>query len=167
MQGNKNGRIYQSLIASLIIAILVAGCGAAPATVDVSTQAALGIGETISGMQSVLAEGPGTFIMQNGNQFMMAWPKGSSYAFTFLSSSGAELSGINTNVFSFSELVSNLEANGWQYIGPASVPALLFNTIMSYTIEMVMIGVNAMPSIFIMPMMPDSITPWQPEEIPT
>lgn len=165
MQRNK--KLYQSLIASLIVAMLITGCGVAPAAVDVSSQAALGIGETIRGMQSALMEGPGTFIMQNGEQFMLAWPKGSSYAFTFISGTGAKLNGINTNVFSFSELVSNLEANGWQYIGPASVPAMMFNTIMSYTIEMVMLGVNGMPSIFIMPMFPGAIPELQQEEIPT
>lgn len=167
MRNTKNFRIYQSFIASLIIVMLISGCGVAPAAVDVGSSAALGIGETIRGMQSVLQEGAGTFIMQSGDQFMLAWPKGSSYAFTFLSGTGAELNGVNTNVFSFSELVSNLEANGWQYVGPASVPVALFNTVMSYTIEMVMLGMNAMPSIFLVPAIIEPMPIPQAEEIPT
>jgi hypothetical protein len=138
------------------------------ATVDLQSATALGIGETIRGMQSVLRESAGTLIMQGPDGFMLAWPKGGSYAFTFLSSSGADLNGINQNVFTFSDMLSQLETEGWKYVGPASVPAAISKVIMSYTIEAVLTGLNCLPSIFVVPAgIMDTMPVMQVEEIPT
>ena len=151
MGSKLNGRLEAvNRILAVLMALSLAGCGALP-VVEAGPAVSLGAAETIRGMQSVLQEGAGTSRLQTGEQVLLASPPGGGYALTFLNGHGAEVNGLYQGVFSFSDLLGRLEADGWKYVGPGAVPATVSKVIMGYTIEAVMTGLSCLPSVFVLP----------------
>ena len=157
-------RTNMILASLMIVSLLLTSCAALPDVMQAapvvvaeaaSSGAAVGALETLRGMSSVLVEGSGAFIMQSGDNFLLAWPSGSAWEFVFLNASGAPMNGIKLNVFSFSDLVKQLEALGWQYVAPSALPAALTNVLM--------FGTNALPTIFVLPaILLDEVIPAPP-----
>lgn len=170
----KQDWVYRAntVMVSLIVMMLVTSCAAMPPEVAapvmeaapvvaeaMNSGIAVGTMSTLNGMRLVLQEGSGAFIMRYGEQFMLAWPRGSAWEFVFLTSSGLP-NGIKLNVFSFSDLVKQLEGSGWEYATPSSLPAAIMNVLSA--------GTNCLPSIFVLPagIMPE-VPVREVDEIPT
>ncbi len=139
-------------ILTVLLALSLAGCAAlpdvmqaAPAVVSdaASMGAAVGAMETARGIGMVLQEGSGAFIMAHGQDFLLAWPKGNAWEFVLVNAKGLPINGIKLDVYSFSDLVKQLEALGWEYTAPAALPAALS--------ELILLGTSAFPSIFVLP----------------
>ena len=165
------------LLVSLIVAGVFTGCApvdVAPAVVEaapmmaqaIEAGASVGTMEMLQGMQMAMQDGSGAFIMQSADaqSFLMAWPKGSAWEFALLSRDGLPINGIKLNVFSFSDLVKQLEAIGWVYVSPEMAATVLPAAVM----DVMLFGLNAMPSIFVLPaiVVPEEFGPVL-EEIPT
>lgn len=166
---NKIFRI--SLILSLMLALTLSGCAA---VYSGSAQAApvfvLGAGETIQGLQSVVRGAQGTFAMVSaeGDLILMAWPRGGDYAFSYLTTGGAAKTVLDQNALKmategFANSVKYFETHGWQYLTPDKLPAALTGAIMAYTLDLVMAGVQTLPTILVVPVI---ILPQSNEPIP-
>jgi hypothetical protein len=132
----------------VVLCMLLNACAAAQPGVM-----PLGAGETLAGLRSAMAGQPGTFIMQRGDLILLAWPNWSSYSFAIMDISGRanDLAGLSLNTFSFSEMIKSLEGGGWKYISPGAVPAALAQALGAYTIELVMAGVQSLPTVMLVP----------------
>jgi hypothetical protein len=127
---------------ALILSILLSGCAAAQIDSAVSPQLQpVGFYTTLVGIRSAVACAPGTFLMENKDVVMAAWPFGGNYAFASFSKTGkpivdlmAEMggNGQRTDVFTMSSLTRYLEDNGWRYITPDRLPLPLLATLKSY-----------------------------------
>lgn len=147
---------------ALILALLLSGCAA----VQSSSTAALGAGETIRGMQSVLAEAPGTFVMQGRDAFLLAWPRGANYAFTVIGNGTLPaFNSTRTNPLALTRLVQDLEASGWKLTTPAALPAFMAEALRAYTVEAVMAGAQTLPTILIVPVIIDFAPPAPIQEV--
>lgn len=149
----KMNRIFS--IALLLSILLSSGCAAAVAPVvpEVAQTGALPLGAqaTVTGIRAVLAEVPGTFIMQNKDLFLLAWPKGSSYAYVFLGKGTLDLNGLKANTIDVSNMVKYLEGGGWKYVPVSALPAKIFQVLGSYTVEMVVAGASTLTTVFVLP----------------
>jgi hypothetical protein len=136
---------------SVVFCLLLCSCAAVqPAAVY-----QVGAGETIAGMRAAMAGQAGTFIMQQNNLVLLAWPNWSSYSFAVLDISGRvnDLNGLHIDTYNFSAMVKSLETGGWKYIEPAAVPAALAKALAAYSVELVMAGVQSLPSVLVVPVM--------------
>lgn len=138
---------------ALVFSILLSACAAVQVSTDPGQTGvvALGAQQTISGIRAALAEQPGTFIMRQGDLFLLAWPKGSSYAYLFIGKGTIDLSGIKANTFDFARMVKFLENGGWRYVPASALPAKVVQVLSSYTVEMVMTGVSSLTTVFVLP----------------
>jgi hypothetical protein len=139
-----------------IVALLFAGltgCSAAVTTTTSAHTAALGAQETFRGLQAVMRSAPGTFVMERGELLLMAWPRKGEYAFAVLSKTGvgSNLSGLKVNTFSLSEMMKSLETDGWKFITPKAVPAAIADSLKALTVEMALMSMRSLPSVFIVP----------------
>ncbi|KPL70093.1 hypothetical protein ADN00_18795 [Ornatilinea apprima] len=146
---------------SLVLSLFIGACGAISSAAPAGT---LGAAETIEGMRMVVANEAGTFLMQKGEVFLMAWPRGTNYAMTVLSQSGASdaLNGMRVNAVSLTETVKALEADGWKYITPAALPKAITEALAAYSVEMAVTALKGLPTVFIMPIFmvtPDFLQP--------
>lgn len=148
---DKTSWMYRwAVVMSLVLCINLAGCATVQA--PACAQCVMGAGETIQGLQAALREAPGTFIMQHGNQVLIAFPKGTNYAFACLNTGGKAFDlAVKTNPENLSQFVKALEDAGWKYIGPAAVPATVSRVVMAYSVELVMAGVQSLPTILVIP----------------
>lgn len=145
----------------ILILTLISACfgaatmGPAVTTGTFTPSAAIGAQETFDGLRQAMRSCPGTFIMERGNLLLMAWPRGSSYAFAILGkdgNTGADLTGLRVSTLSISSMVKSLEDGGWRYILPAAVPQAISRALGMLTVEMALTSMRAMPSIFIIPL---------------
>lgn len=156
----KTKRLILSI--SLIISLFIGACGAIQTA---STTGTLGAAETFEGMKMVYQQASGTILMQKGELFLMAWPRGADYALTILSQSKNAPEALNatrSGVISFSEYVKTLEAGGWKYVAPSVLPATITKALTAYSVEMAITALNGLPTVFIMPVMigtPDFLQP--------
>lgn len=149
MHTNKTNRIF---IFALLLSALLSACGVAPTAAHQVTQ--LGALESIRGMQAAVSGAPGTFIMQNSEQFILAWPRGTEYAYTVIGEIPQALpNAVKYNTINFAQFVKALEGDGWKYIAPAALPKGLASLLLSYSAEMVMAGAQTLPSIFVVPVL--------------
>ena len=92
--------------------------------------------------------------MQNGQQFILAWPRGTEYAYTVIGEIPQALpNAVKYNTINFAQFVKALEGDGWKYIAPAALPKGLASLLLSYSAEMVMAGAQTLPSIFVVPVL--------------
>lgn len=141
---------------ALILSLALSGCAAVQVAPGASPQVAtMGAAETIKGLQSVLAGSPGTFAMQSADKalILMGWPKGSNYAFTLMTADGQalDLNATKAATMALAGSIKGLERSGWKLITNSQIPATLARVIAGYTVEMVVMGLRALPTIIILP----------------
>ncbi len=145
----------------ILIFTLISACfgaatmGPAVTTGTFTPSAALGAQETFEGLRQAMRACPGTFIMERGNLLLMAWPRGTAYAFAIIGkdgSAGADLTGLRVSTLSISAMVKSLEEGGWRYILPAAVPSTIAKALGMLSVEMALTSMRAMPSIFLIPL---------------
>lgn len=147
---------------ALLLSLLLSGCAAA----QVGSGAALGAGETIDGMRSVLSGTPGTFVMQGRDAFLLAWPRGSNYAFTVIGNGSLPaFNSTRANPLALTRLVHDLEGAGWKLTTPAALPAFMAEALQAYTIEAVMAGTQTLPTILVIPVIFDFNPPTPVQEV--
>ncbi|NMC84321.1 MAG: hypothetical protein GYA58_03445 [Anaerolineaceae bacterium] len=139
----------------IVLLILIASACVGAFSIGASLAGPMGAAETVRGMQSVAQGAPGTFVLQNGDTFLLAWPRGQQYAFTLLSSGGstiaADLNALRTNTLDFASMVQRLQVAGWRLISPAQLPPAVVTTLSAYSVEAVIAGVVAMPNVVMVP----------------
>ncbi len=109
----------------------------------------LGAGATISGIRSVIQEAPGTMVMTDGSVYFLAWPRGSSYAWTLINSTGKlDTNAVRHSTLAFSQLVKELEGEGFMRVAPSLLPAVIRNAVMGYSLSM---AFRTLPQVFIVP----------------
>jgi hypothetical protein len=148
------------LIVTLLGSCLAAAVRSAP-VVSVPGSA-LGAQETFAGLQSVMRGEAGTMIMERGNLLLMAWPKGTQYAFAILGKDGSvgqALTGLRIDTTSIASMIRTLESGGWTYTQPVNVPAIIAQALAMYSVEMALTSVRAMPSVFLIPIGIFELTP--------
>lgn len=123
----------------------------------------LGLLDTVRYLLQVFRGDPGTFVMQSANgDYMMAWTmQGNTWGFMAVSGSGKPLTDLTslipgqyTNTTSFCDLVKGLEQNGWQYVGPATLPAWITTALGTGSAFVLKYGdmlASPLPMIIIMP----------------
>lgn len=161
-------KFWKALI-MITTALALTSCSAAVVDPTIGTGAAIGTAETISGLRSVVQGLPGTMLYQLENQVLMAWPKGGTqYAFAVMQTNGAPVSEILTingkavSTYRMVDLVKALESSGWKAITPGALPALMVEALTAYTVELVALGMQSLPSVIVVPML--FLTPY-PEVI--
>lgn len=134
-----------ALVVSMLIAL--SACAA------VQTGASLGAGEVISGMRTVIAEGSGTFILRFNDLYLLAWPKGSNYAFAVLGGdTGSALDALRVDTLYLSHMVRALESEGWQRVLPGSLPPGVLTALQMYSVEAAISALgNFMPTFYVFP----------------
>lgn len=162
--------ILLSLI-NVLLVYLLAGCGAEYATYaeQVAPMYSDGMvemvqpGATLRGLRAAANGNFGTGIMQKGNLVMLYWMQGKNTAFAVLDAgkrsainSFAQLAGGKGNISNyntFAELKLALEQNGWQKIGPASLPPAIVQGLQATSSWLVSLA-NGLPTfIFVSPVM--------------
>lgn len=134
----------------LIILTTVAACAALSAP---AASTPMGAAETVRGLQAVVRESTGTFVMQNGQQFLMAWPKGSQYAVAILGQGSAEsIRAIPQDPVKLTTMVKSLQASGWSFSDPGHLPTAIVTALMgSSSVDAVLAGLRFMPSVLMVP----------------
>ena len=158
------------LILSLILSMALSGCGAV-SNGSAAPMMVLGAGETLRGLQSVVRGAPGTFAMVSaeGDLLLMAWPKdAANYAFSYISAGGSAKTVLDDHALKmacegFANSVKYFETHGWKYLTPDKLPAAVSGAIMAYTLDLVMAGVQTLPTIFLVPVI---ILPQSNEPVP-
>lgn len=142
----------------LVVTLLGACFGAtniAPALTTGTFQPsnALGAAETFQGMQAAMQANPGTMIMEKGNLLLMAWPRGSEYAFALLGKDGkaVDFNALKVNTLSLTMMVKSLEDGGWKNILPSMVPGAVARVLGMLTVEMAMTSMRSLPTVFLIP----------------
>ena len=154
--------MYKIFAVSLVLSALLSACAAvqvapevmqvAPPVVQVAPEAvALGTGATIQGVRAALAQQPGTFIMQNKDLFLLAWPKGSNYAYLVVGKGSFDVNAWARDTFNFQGAIRTLENGGWKYVPASALPAKIVNVLGSYSIEQVVAGAASMTSFYVLP----------------
>lgn len=146
---------------ALILAIFLSGCGA------VQVGAPIGALQTLQGMQAVINSAPGTLAMAKDTSVLLAWPCGQNYAFALVRGTIDVIPGLNAQsleTLSFAETVLKLQKVGWKIVDPTQLPAAITGAISAYSVELVMLGVQSLPTIFMVPLGPVEL-PAKPEEI--
>lgn len=151
--------MYKIFAVSLVLSALLSACAAvqvAPEVMQVAPQVApeavaLGTGTTIQGIRATLAQQPGTFIMQQNELFLLAWPKGQTYAYLMVGKGNIDLNSIKANTFDFSKMIRFLEGGGWKYVPASALPAKVVKVLGSYSIEQVVAGAASMTSFYVLP----------------
>jgi hypothetical protein len=153
-------RIHLQLVNLVLVTCLALALSACAAV-----QSPIGAGATFYGMKSVMQQAPGTFVMQANNMILMAWPKGSNYAFAMFCDGAcpnASLTGKTIGTMTFVDTVKYLESMGWKYIQPSDLPGWITKALAMGTAEAAMTAMRALPSIWIVPVI--ILTPaWNPE----
>jgi hypothetical protein len=123
----------------------------------------LGLLDTVRYMLQVFRGDPGTFVMQSANgDYLLAWSmQGNTWGFMAVSGSGKPLTdlaslvpGQYANTTSFCDLVKGLEQNGWEYVGPAALPAWIttaMGTASAFALKYGDMLASPLPMIIIMP----------------
>lgn len=107
---------------------------------------------TMLGMSRVMDGVRGTFVMQHGNTYMIAWEQGNNMAYAFVSKSGEmsvgpNLEGTLLSVRNSRELVDYMKNIGWRHIPASALPGSV-----SYGISTLRMLLNvSMPSVFFVP----------------
>lgn len=139
---------------ALVLSLFLSSIACVGAAMTSGGGTALGAADTINGLKSVAAGNPGTFIMQSKDLILMAWPSGANYAFAIIDQTGkahSSLAGLKLNTLNFTEMVKSLEAGGWKYILPAALPEKILIAVGTYSLEAAMTAVNAMPTVWVVP----------------
>lgn len=114
---------------------------------------ALGAGETFAGMQAAFRGEAGTLIMEKGNLLLMAWPRGGEYAFALLGKDGraVDFNALKINTLSLSMMLRSLQDGGWRTVLPAMVPTAVAKVLGSLSVEMAMVSMRGLPTMFLVP----------------
>lgn len=160
---NSGGDMYKLFTIALLLSLLLSACAAVHSGTGMT---AIGASETISGMRRALGGAPGTFVMQGKDAFLLAWPRGSSYAFTVIGNGSLPaFNSTRANPLALTRLVQDLEADGWKITTPAAIPAYVADALKAYTIEAVMAGSQTLPTILVIPVIIDFAPPVPPQEV--
>lgn len=145
--------MYKLYAIGLLISILLSACAAVQVSTDPGQTGvvALGAQQTMSGIRAALAEQPGTFIMRQGDLFLLAWPKGTNYAYLFIGKGTIDLTGMKANTFDFTRMVKFLENGGWKYVPASALPGKVVQVLSAYTVEMVIAGASSLTTVFVLP----------------
>jgi hypothetical protein len=150
-------KIFQlALLVSLLLSLALTGCaGAMNYGVGTPTIVSLGAAETIRGIKSVVAGAPGTFALIDASKqvLILAWPRGQAYAFSMLDVDGKFLTSnaMKLATMSLATSVKGLQAQGWQILTRTEIPLAVARAVSAYSVEMMMLGVKGLPTIFVIP----------------
>jgi hypothetical protein len=150
--------IFQfALIVSLLLSVSLTGCAGAVnyGAAGTPQMVSLGAWETVNGIKSVVQGVPGTFALIDASKqvLILAWPKGSAYAFSMMDVDGKWLTGnaMKIATMSLATSVKGLEAQGWKILARTEIPVKVAQAVAGYTIQAVMLGAKALPTIFLIP----------------
>ena len=115
--------------------------------------------QTVQGMRSVVQGAAGTFVMQKGDLFMLAWPAGeNAWAFACLTRAGDPLKniasysgGTKVDTLTMAQFLADLETDGWQSVSAKVLPAGISGALSSYVTYLVSIGARSIPDLFLFP----------------
>lgn len=134
------------------ILTLVAGCLMAATRGGFPAASALGAGDTVRGLQAVIRGAPGTFVMQHGEQFLLAWPHHGQYAIAMIGEGSAKgVQALRQGAAPLGELVRALEGAGWKFAAPSALPAAVLTTLGTYSLEAAATGLRSLPSVLLLP----------------
>lgn len=154
---------------SLICSLFLSSCAAVSPVVANPAELTVQLGalETIRGMQSVVRGDIGTMALlsADGDYVLLVWPRGVNYAMSVVATSGRQLAsaynGMKIPVIDLAEGINGLTAHGWKEIPTSTLPATLVSTIMSYSVHLIATGVQALPTILVIPM----VAPFDPKPV--
>ena len=153
---------------ALICTVFLSGCGAFQAG---GPAAPIGALQTLQGLQSVINGAPGTLALGKADAILMAWPYNGNYAFALIKGTLEAVPGMNgtsVNTLSFTETINQYIKAGWKLMPADKLPPAIIGVVTSYSIELIALGVQSLPTIFMVPLAPgDFNLPAQPEEIIT
>lgn len=118
--------------AFLLSMLLSAGCAAVSYPQSV---AAIDPATTLRGMQAAVNGLPGTYILQQGSQYVFGWPSGGQYAWVAFAEDGKFLEGLKTLCGNRAcpeaagDLYNYLVQNGWQNIPGGMLPVGVASTV--------------------------------------
>lgn len=124
--------------------------------------APISIYATLEGMRAAAGGQAGTFLMESDKVIVFAWSKGSNWNFAAIAKDGKPVldmladfaNGQKVDTWTFSQFIRDLESVGYKQISPEMLPAGVSGTLLSYTAELVMLGVRALPSVMVIPLAP-------------
>lgn len=109
----------------------------------------MGAGATVRGMRQVIQEAPGTAIYTDGRAYMLLWQQGVDYAWTVVNGAGqADKISIRLDVTTASNLIRDLEANGFRRIGVESLPVNLVSALSGYSW---IAALQSLPNVIVVP----------------
>lgn len=154
MKQEQINRIFRlALVVSLVFSGGCAAAMSAPAVAESVSPAMVSPLATIEGMRAAFNGAQGTFMMQNGQAVIFAWPNGGSWSFSIVGAGEQALKGMRTATVSFSQMVKFLESTGWSYIDKSAVPTAIAQALMAYTAEMALTAMQSLPTVLIVPAM--------------
>jgi len=158
------------LLFVISVSLLLSGCGGQSVTttqgeVDASVIAPISIYATLQGMRAAAAGNAGTFLMESDKVIVFAWSKGSAWNFAAIARDGRPVldmvkefvNGQKIDTYSFSGFIKSLESAGFKQITPDLLPAEVTGTLLGYTTELLSLGVRALPSVMVIPVVPSML----------
>lgn len=161
------------LLFAIGLNLLLSGCGGTNLTpspspegegsqVEAAVIAPISIYATLEGMRAAAGGQVGTFLMESDKVIVFAWSKGSNWNFAAIAKDGKPVldmlaefaNGQKVDTWTFTQFIRDLEVVGYRQISPEMLPAGVSGTLLSYTAELVMLGVRALPSVMVIPLAP-------------
>lgn len=111
---------------------------------------------TLWGLQNVVRQAPGTFLMMQQNLVMFAWPDKAAYSFAVFYKDGKPIldmmeaigcNGQRVDIFTMATFTKFLEGKGWQYITPDKLPMAMLGALQSYMVTSVAMSARALVTI--------------------
>lgn len=133
----------------VMLLVLALSCLGAGMRSGAPMNSALGAAETLKGLKMVVNGASGTFVMAHGDQYLLAWPYKGQYAIAMIGEGSVR--GLRQGPMPLSELVKALEAAGWKFTSPAGLPTAVVSALGAYSLEMAIVGMQSLPSVFILP----------------
>lgn len=114
--------------------------------------------KTVSGLRAAAADAPGTFIYAGNGLYLISWPQGKGYAFSVISQAGdvtqsliKQANATGTTIYTMSDLVKWVEAQGWQRTLGKDLPPNIGEALLGYTMAAVASGSRALVTVMIFP----------------
>jgi hypothetical protein len=165
------------LLFVISVSLLLSGCGGtspkdaslAPLQggegVSEAVIAPISIYATLQGMRAAAAGNAGTFLMESDKVIVFAWSKGNAWNFAAIARDGRPVldmvkefvNGQKIDTYSFSGFIKSLESVGFKQITPDLLPAEVTGTLLGYTTELLSLGVRALPSVMVIPVVPSML----------
>lgn len=113
---------------------------------------------TVAGMRAAAAGKSGTAIYAGQNLYVMIWPHRGQYAFAVINQNGDIVDDLlrmvnanGVNVFRMSDLIKWMESNGFQQVGPKSLPVSVTSVLLSQMMAYVANGSRSLITPLIVP----------------